>query len=104
MSGSQNAYTYRAGKKVQLVKEPDKFVVRASPEELRNRGIVDAEQVSSRSSRVTTRAPDLEPMMSRARHIAPTHHSYKMAGSGQEFLITDRIMVTFRDAMPPDQV
>lgn len=101
---SNEVYTYRAGKKVQLEKQPDQFVVRALPEDLRDIGITDAEQVSSSSSRVTTRGADLEPLMSRARHVAPTHHAYNIPDSGQEFLITDRVFVTFRDPMPADQV
>jgi subtilisin-like proprotein convertase family protein/subtilisin family serine protease len=92
-------YTYRNGRKVVLEKSPDQFVVRATPERLEEVGIEDAEQVSSVSSRVTTRASDLEPMMSAARHIAPAHHAYYDAESGEEFLITDRVIVTFKQ--PP---
>lgn len=36
---TNEVYTYRAGKKVQLEKQPDQFVVRALPEELRDIGI-----------------------------------------------------------------
>lgn len=104
MSHTQETYTYRAGKKVILEKEPDQFVVRALPEELRNMGITGAEQVSSSSSRITIHAADLEPMMSRVRHIAPTHHAYNIAESGQEFLITDRVFVTFRDPLAAEDV
>ena len=97
-------YTYRAGQKIVLEKRPDQFVVRALPEELRDMGIADAEQVSSGSSRVTARAADLEPLMSRSRHLAPTHHAYYVADTGDEFLVTDRIFVTFRDALALEQV
>ncbi|MGH8531172.1 MAG: proprotein convertase P-domain-containing protein [Gammaproteobacteria bacterium] len=101
---TDEVYTYRAGKKVLLEKQPDQFVVRALPEELRDIGITDAEQVSSSSSRVTTRGADLEPLMSRARHVAPTHHAYNIADSGQELLITDRVFMTFRNPMLADEV
>ncbi|MGH7232450.1 MAG: S8 family serine peptidase, partial [Nitrospiraceae bacterium] len=104
MPSGQHTYTYRAGKKVMLEKRPDQFVVRALPEELQSMGIEDAEQVSPASSRVTTRSTDLEPAMSRARHVAPTHHAYYLAETGAEFLITDRVFVTFRQALPTDQV
>lgn len=97
-------YTYRAGKKVFLQKKPDQFVVRALPDKLKELGIIDAEQVSSASSRVTTRTADLELMMSNTRNIAPTHHSYSVADTDEEFLITDRIFVTFRRPMAADQV
>ena len=104
MSNSQDCYTYRAGRKVLLHKQPDQFVVRAPPEKLKEQGIHDVEQVSPSSSRVTIRASELEPMMSRARFIAPTHHAYSIAETGQEFLVTDRVFVTFREPLPSDQV
>jgi subtilisin family serine protease len=105
MSTNDEVYTYRAGRKVLLNKRPDQFVIRALPDELENMGITgDAEQVSSASSRVTTRTDDLEPLMSRSRHIAPTHHAYYVADTGDEFLITDRIFVTFREPLSADQV
>ena len=104
MSNPQETYTYRAGQKVVLEKRPDQFVVRALPDQLRDIGIMGAEQVSSASARVTTRAADLEPLMSRARHLAVTHHAYYVAETGQELLITDRIFVTFREPLPSDQV
>lgn len=100
----EQTYTYRVGKKVILNKQPDQFVVRALPDRLRDAGITDAEQVSSSSSRVTTRAPDLEPMMSRTRHLAPTHHAYTAADTGEEFLITDRVFVSFHEPLSPGQV
>lgn len=104
MPESQQTYTYRAGRKIMLDKRPDQFVVRALPEELEGIGIADAEQVSSTSSRVTTRASDLEALMGQSRYLAPTHHAYYLADTGEEFLITDRIFVTFRQPLPPDQV
>lgn len=104
MPESEPTYTYRAGEKVQLEKAPDQFVVRALPETLEALGIDDAERVSSHSSRVTTRALDLEPEMSRMRNLAPTHHAYTDAATGAEFLITDRILVTFREPLPAEQL
>jgi subtilisin-like proprotein convertase family protein/subtilisin family serine protease len=104
MTKEDKTYTYRAGKKVPLEKEEDQFVVRALPEDLEEMGISDAERVSSRSSKVTTRAGDLEQLMSMTRHIAPTHHAYRVAETGEEFLISDRIIVTFREALPAEDV
>ncbi|HWT01626.1 MAG TPA: proprotein convertase P-domain-containing protein [Pyrinomonadaceae bacterium] len=104
MADSQEVYTYQAGQKIILKKQPDQFVVRALPDELEDLGVTDAEQVSSRSSRVTTRIPDLEPMMSEARELAPTHHAYYQADTGEEFLITDRVFVTFRRPFTPEEV
>jgi len=104
MTENIETYTYRAGKKVLLEKEPDQFVVRALPETLKEMGIEDAEKVSSASSRVTTKAGDLEPLMSMTRHLASTHHAYRVAETGEEFLITDRVLVTFREALPTEEV
>jgi subtilisin-like proprotein convertase family protein/subtilisin family serine protease len=99
--GDAQTYTYRAGRKVTLGKRPDEFVVRALPERLRSVGIADAEQVSSASSRVHTDAGNLEAEMNRSRSLAPTHHAYYLPDTGEEFLITDRIMVTFK--APPSE-
>lgn len=98
-------YTYRGGKKLPLEKSPDAFVSRALPDTLRSAGISDdAEQVSSGSSRVRGRAQDLEAMMAQARGLAPTHHAYTVADTDQDFLITDRVFVTFREALSDEQV
>lgn len=104
MSSSQEDYSYRAGQKIDLVKRPDQFIVRSLPDQLKEIGITDAQQVSSASSRVTTRRVDLERLMSVARHIAPTHHAYQVAETGEDFLITDRIFVTFRELLTPEQI
>ncbi|MDF0594179.1 proprotein convertase P-domain-containing protein [Methanotrichaceae archaeon M04Ac] len=104
MTENKETYTYRAGRKVLLEKEPDQFVVRALPATLKGMGIEDAEKVSSSSSRVTSKAEELEILMSMMRHLAPTHHSYRVAETGEEFLITDRVMVTFREPLPTVEV
>ena len=97
-------YTYRDGEQVELEKEPDQFVVRALPDDVAELGIDDAEQVSSGSSRVTVRRTDLEPSMRRARELAPTHHAYRIADTGEEFLITDRVFVTFAEPPAAEQL
>ena len=104
MPETEQTYTYRCGEKIALEKRLDQFVVRALPQELERIGITDAEQVSAASSRVTTRAADLEPQMSRSRSVAPTHHAYYMADSRQEFLVTDRLFVTFHEPLSDEQV
>jgi subtilisin family serine protease len=104
MSKKSQAYTYRNGEKVFLRKEDDEFVVRATPEALERLGIDDAVPVSSRSSRVMTRRVDLEESMESARRVAPTHHAYYRADTDEEFLITDRVFVTFREDPSPDVV
>ncbi|MED4286454.1 S8 family serine peptidase [Priestia megaterium] len=105
MTQNQEVYTYRAGQKVKLKKKMDQFVVRALPDELEKKvGITDAKQVSPSSSRVTTRTTDLESLMNRAKGIAPTHHAYYVADTDKEFLITDRVFVTFRKPLPPEEV
>ena len=104
MPETEQTYTYRCGEKIALEKRLDQFVVSALPQELERIGITDAEQVSAASSRVTTRAADLEPQMSRSRNMAPTHHAYYMADTRQEFLVTDRLFVTFHEPLSDEQV
>ena len=99
-----DTYTYRGGVKLPLDKRPDQFVVRAQPDEMLALGIGDAERVSAASSRVTTRAADLEPMMARSRLVAPTYHAYELPETGEDFLITDRVMISFKDALPAERV
>jgi len=97
-------YTYYGGHKVMLNQRSDQFVVRASPEELARHDLTGAERMSSASSRVTCRQEELEHLMNRARTIAPTHHAYEDAETGHEFLITDRVMVKFRDDASRQQI
>lgn len=104
MNSQNKTYTYRCGKKVELEKSPDKIVVRALPEQLTDEAIIGAEQVSSASTRIATRAADLETTMARSRDIAPTHHAYTETETGKEFLITDRIFITFKDSLTAAEV
>jgi subtilisin-like proprotein convertase family protein/subtilisin family serine protease len=104
MTGKTKTYTYRGGKKVKLEKSPDQMVVRILPPELTDKAILNAEQVSSASTRINTSASELESLMARNRNVAPTHHAYYETESGEEFLITDRIFVTFREALSDAQV
>jgi subtilisin-like proprotein convertase family protein/subtilisin family serine protease len=96
----KEVYTYRGGQKLQLKKRDDQFVVRRLPDELSQEAMSDNEQVSSASTRVKCESDELESLMQDARNLAPTHHAYEVEGSGEEFLITDRIIVTF--AQTPD--
>src|SRR5688572_12265142 len=97
---SNDTYTYYAGKKVLLRKREDEFVVRADLDEVKRAGLPDGEQVSSASTRVKTHPTSLEPLMARARLLAPTHHAYEVADSGEPFMITDRVIVKFKQEMP----
>ena len=100
-ASTTDRYTYRDGKRVPLSKRPDQFVVRAAPDVAAREGFGETEQVSPHSTRVTTAAAQLDEAMARARAIAPTHHAYDNAETGEEFLITDRVFVTFKE--PPSQ-
>ncbi len=92
----QETYTYHAGKKLLLKKRSDQMVVRALPDVLEKAGIHSLKRVSSASSRVSGIAHEkLDELMGRARSLAVTHHAYEVAGSEEDFLITDRIFVTF---------
>ena len=97
---NEKVYTYRNGKKVYLKKEPDQFVVRRQPEELQRMGINGSfEKVSSASTRVTVSSNLVTPIMEQLRTDTVTHHAYTQQENNAEFLITDRIIVTFKN--PP---
>ncbi len=104
MNGKNKTYTYRCGQKVELKKSPDQMVVRSLPDRLNDAAIIGSEQVSSASTRIKTRVVELDSLMERSRGSAPTHHAYYEAESGSEFLITDRIFVTFKDTPSDEQV
>lgn len=101
-------YTYRNGNKVFLNKETDKFVVRAKSEEIEKmkaiEKIEEIEAVSPASTRVTLRVGDLDTAMEEMRETNVTHHAYTRADNDAEFLVTDRILVTFRQPATDDQV
>ena len=104
MSEPEKTYTYRGGQRIELDKSPDQLVVRAALDNLDTTAILESEQVSSASTRIKTRAAELESMMTRSRGVAPTHHAYYETESGAEFLITDRVFVTFREPLADEQV
>jgi len=104
MSATKKTYSYRCGEKIELKKSPEQMVIRQLPDSLEDDAIVTKEQVSSASTRLITTADNLESLMQRSRSIAPTHHAYYESLSGSEFLITDRIFVTFKDELDDTQV
>ena len=53
-------YTYQGGKKIELVKKDDEFVVRATPDVARAAGLPNPERVSASSSRVRVARRELE--------------------------------------------
>ncbi len=98
-------YTYQGGKKVSLRKRRDAFVVRAQPEELERAGFAAPERVSPSSARVRVADPSrLEQAMADARRFAIAHHAYESADHGQEFLVTDRVLVRFKRDLRPEEV
>ena len=100
-SSSPELYTYHGGQKVLLEKAPDEFVVRANADTIEQLGYQGAESMSPSSYRVTIPPAKLDSEMTRARAVTTTHHAYYLAGSEDEFLITDRIFVRFRVAPAP---
>ena len=97
-------YTYRNGKKLTLTKKADCFVTRALPGQLSASGFANGEQVSTASTRIHVSESQLESAMFRARGIAPTHHVYRTKKYDEEFLITDRIFVTFSQGVKDDDI
>lgn len=104
MTGTTKTYTYRGGKKIELNISPDQMVVRALPDQLTDSAIIGAEQVSSASTRITTSAADLDAAMARSRELGPTHHVYSESETGADFLITDRVFVTFKEVLTDAEV
>jgi subtilisin-like proprotein convertase family protein len=103
-STSKNAaYTYRCGAKLKLKKRPDQFVVRRLPDDLPTE-MGAAVQMSTSSARVTCATGDLENLMAEARKLAPTHHAYETDNTGGDFLITDRVIVTCKQALDTEAV
>ncbi|MDA2519961.1 S8 family serine peptidase [Bacillus cereus] len=101
----QELYTYRAGKKVLLQKRENQFVIRTSPDNLKEvHKKSEVEQVSPASFRITTDESNLEDLMNAAREIAPAHHAYYRMETNDEFLITDRIFVKFRKIYSEEEV
>lgn len=97
-------YTYRAGEKLPLAKRVDHFVVRQLGPALGGLHARALEQVSSASTRIKVRPSELEAQMALARELAPTHHAYQAVDTGEEFLITDRVMLRFRPDTPPEAI
>lgn len=98
-------YSYRNGKKVALYKKSDEFVVRTpTVPQLTGTGAMPAERVSPASTRMKVSAAELESAMAASRAIAPTHHAYYQAQTDQSFDITDRILVTFKQAPADTQL
>ncbi len=98
-------YTYRNGKKVFLNKQPDQLEIRTSPEELARIGITrGVERVSPSSTRVTVNPETLDAMMEELRKENVVHHAYTQKDTNAEFLITDRILITFKHPANQDQL
>lgn len=100
----EKTYTYRGGQKIELVKSPDEMVVRSLPGRAFEAGAVESTQVSSASTRVKTDSAELKEMMDLSRETTVTHHAYYEADTESEFLITDRIFVSFKSGVSSAQV
>jgi subtilisin family serine protease len=97
-------YTYRNGKKVALYKKDDQFVARTSADRITDLGIDQLEKVSPSAFRATVSPEKLDQLMLEIREKGPVHHAYQLQDTKQEFLITDRIMVTFKEKPTADQL
>lgn len=100
----ETTYTYRGGQRVPLEKQPNQFVIRALPPAIATLPGDAREQVSSASTRVVIPPDKLEPAMEKARAIAPTHHAYTRTDTTKEFLITDRVFITFEAGTTQDAI
>lgn len=103
MSDTKNKYTYRGGVKLPLTTSAAEFVARADPERLAAVGIGNAEQLSPGSSKVAATAGRRDAMMAQASAVAAVSPAY-VTESGEEFLVTDRVLVTFAGEPPREKV
>lgn len=99
-TSKEKSYTYRNGKKVELYKKDDEFVVRAQPEAVASTGATFVEKVSPTATRMHIEPSNLDAAMAESRDIATTHHAYYQEETDESFDITDRILVTFKT--PPE--
>lgn len=97
-------YTYRGGAKLALEKTDSEFVVRATGEDVVPIGLGAGRQASTASTRLQVDPSELEAKMRVSRGIAPTHHAYREAETGADFLITDRVYVELYDGAKVDEL
>jgi len=104
MKNQSKTYTYRCGEKIELDKSPDEIVVRSLPNDLDDVAIVTKQKVSSASTKIKVSSTDLEDLMQRTRASAVTHHAYYTTQSKTEFLITDRVLLTFKEGVSNTEI
>ncbi len=104
MTATKGVYTYRGGEKVVLSKVHDQLIARVEPEQLATMGFQNAQQVSSASSRIVVAAAQLDDVMNQLRQVAPTHHAYQVAETGEDYLISDRVFITFKETLADQAV
>ena len=104
MAKKSSVYTYRCGEKKKLKVRQDEFVIRRLPSELPDTFLADAQQMSSRSTKIRVKPSDLNSMMKQGRALAPTHHAYEDKDSGSDFLITDRVIVRFNESLSLEDI
>jgi subtilisin family serine protease len=91
-------YTYQGGHAIPLSAGPASFISRADPRRLIEQEFDIMHATSPHSWRVATTPDRLEAEMARARSLGRVFHDYMLAETNTAFLITDRILVRFRDA------
>jgi subtilisin-like proprotein convertase family protein/subtilisin family serine protease len=104
MAATKGVYTYRGGEKVVLSKVRDQLIARVEPDKLAEMGFQNAQQVSSASSRITVAPSKLDDAINQLRQVAPTHHAYQVAETGEDYLISDRVLITFKQALADQAV
>jgi subtilisin-like proprotein convertase family protein/subtilisin family serine protease len=104
MAATKGVYTYRGGEKVVLSKVRDQLIARVEPDKLAAMGFQNAQQVSSASSRITVAPAKLDDVMKQLRQVAPTHHAYQVAETGEDYLISDRVFITFKSTLADQAV
>jgi len=108
---NENIYTYRNGRRVQLIASPNRIVSRASRRDLIRGNFQITERLSPHSYRIAVPDGAVKEAVQAAQTLgASAYHDYWIPdddGSfegASEFRITDRILVTFRSPLSVDEL
>lgn len=94
-------YTYQGGRKLPLARSGTRFISRAARAQLLEGHFDPIESVSAHSWSVRSEPGNLDEDIRRARRLAPAYAAYVVAGTGRDFLVTDRIFIRFRQEGEP---
>lgn len=85
------------GVRIKLKKHPTDFTVLGHSEILSKQNKGKSKNISSNMTRISTADyQECEQLLSEARQDSVAHHVYQVEGTGEEIIITDRILLNLR--------